>query len=289
MIHINTQNADYIESVTRNVIAEDGIILFSTDGTPQPPMTHRVEGIAMSLLERGWVDISVNGNICHCEAPAITIYPPNQLLDPIGESADKLSQHLLISPAYAEKIHLQAADVKRTLFSLPATLLTHQQFQSLQHIFRKIRETMVSDAPYKQQYLAALISTLFYDELVQNIYRNTLRSQYSEIVEQFLADAQASALKEREVAYYVARSSRSLSQLERVLRKETGKSALQWINFYCAERCKQELRFSSDNIAEVSRRLGFSSSEYFARFFRQQTGMSPTEYRKRIRKLKSEE
>lgn len=45
---------------------------------------------------------------------------------------------------------------------------------------------------------------------------------------------------------------------------------------------KSLLRNADLEIKEVARKAGFASQSSFSRFFRQQTGMSPSEYRRTI-------
>lgn len=57
---------------------------------------------------------------------------------------------------------------------------------------------------------------------------------------------------------------------------------LQYINSEKLELSKELLSDRSLSISEVAKRLGFSGGSYFARFFREHTGMSPSQYRSGI-------
>lgn len=62
----------------------------------------------------------------------------------------------------------------------------------------------------------------------------------------------------------------------------TGKPPLIHIQEYIVDFAKKKLKNSNLSISEISYTLGFEYPNYFARFFRKKTGLSPTAYRQSI-------
>lgn len=62
-------------------------------------------------------------------------------------------------------------------------------------------------------------------------------------------------------------------------------SPLQYINHQKANLAKKMLNDERLGISEIAKSLGFSSGSYFARFFREHTGLSPTQYRELCRNM----
>lgn len=62
-------------------------------------------------------------------------------------------------------------------------------------------------------------------------------------------------------------------------------SPLQYINHQKANLAKKMLNDERFGISEIAKSLGFSSGSYFARFFREHTGLSPTQYRELCRNM----
>lgn len=62
-------------------------------------------------------------------------------------------------------------------------------------------------------------------------------------------------------------------------KQETGMSLRDYILRQKIERAKELLRTGSDPISEISDYLGFSSQSYFGALFKEQVGVSPSEYR----------
>lgn len=67
--------------------------------------------------------------------------------------------------------------------------------------------------------------------------------------------------------------------LSRLMKQETGKSAVQYITFLRTERAKLLLRDPNAKIYQIALDLGFSDTDYFSKVFKKITGQSPTDYR----------
>ena len=72
-------------------------------------------------------------------------------------------------------------------------------------------------------------------------------------------------------------SSRYLAQ---VTHRVSGKSPKQIIDQKKTKRVKLELQHSVRSLQEIAFDNGFSSQQHFTRFFKKQTGMAPSEFRK---------
>ncbi|MBR5087386.1 MAG: helix-turn-helix transcriptional regulator [Muribaculaceae bacterium] len=68
-----------------------------------------------------------------------------------------------------------------------------------------------------------------------------------------------------------------------LVKKETGKTPVEYIQAKVIDIAKEELHSSDDTITEIAYRLGFQSSQHFNRYFKRITGFTPTEFRKQSR------
>lgn len=66
--------------------------------------------------------------------------------------------------------------------------------------------------------------------------------------------------------------------LYRLIKKTTGMSIIQYINKLKLEEAKRLMKYSELHITEIAYTLGFSSVQYFSRFFKKYLGISPSEY-----------
>lgn len=64
-----------------------------------------------------------------------------------------------------------------------------------------------------------------------------------------------------------------------LVKQETGKTALEYIQYKIIEQAKERLLIPARSIGEVSYELGFQYPQHFSRLFKRATGMTPNEYR----------
>ena len=70
--------------------------------------------------------------------------------------------------------------------------------------------------------------------------------------------------------------------LSRVIKEQTGETPIHFIHQYMMRAITQELRYSTKTAKEIAFQQGFSSLACFGKFVKQQTGLTPTEYRKTL-------
>ncbi len=64
-----------------------------------------------------------------------------------------------------------------------------------------------------------------------------------------------------------------------LLKKETGKSALEHIQFKMIDVAKEKIYDTTKSISDIAYELGFKYPQHFTRMFKKQVGISPLEYR----------
>ena len=81
------------------------------------------------------------------------------------------------------------------------------------------------------------------------------------------------------VSYCAEQLHLSPNYLGDLLKKETGKSALEHIQLRMIDVAKEKIYDSSKSISEIAYELGFKYPQHFTRMFKKNTGMSPNEFR----------
>ena len=82
---------------------------------------------------------------------------------------------------------------------------------------------------------------------------------------------------------YCSQRNYSINGLRARFKKETGYAPLEYIIHRRLQIARHELEHSDKSITSIAHSLGFSTSQYLATSFRQQMGLTPSEYRKRHR------
>ncbi len=81
------------------------------------------------------------------------------------------------------------------------------------------------------------------------------------------------------VKYCADQLSHSANYLSDLLKKETGRNAIDHIHSFIIEKAKTILLNSQNTVSEIAYDLGFEYPNYFGKLFKSKTGMSPAEYR----------
>lgn len=85
--------------------------------------------------------------------------------------------------------------------------------------------------------------------------------------------------RERTVAYYAGQLHMAPYYLSSIIKEETGKTALQWINLFTINLGKHYLVDTEMSIKEIAATLNFPDPSTFGRYFRHYVGSTPGAYR----------
>ncbi len=81
------------------------------------------------------------------------------------------------------------------------------------------------------------------------------------------------------VAYCADELNLSANYFGELVKKETGKTAQEYIQTKLIDLAKEKIFDSSKSISEISYEMGFKYPQHFTRLFKQKVGQSPNEYR----------
>lgn len=81
------------------------------------------------------------------------------------------------------------------------------------------------------------------------------------------------------VQYFASKLHLSANYFGDLIKKETGRSPQQHIQDMLIEQAKERILMPGKSMGSVAFDLGFSQTQHFSRFFKQHTGISPSEYR----------
>ncbi|UHO37632.1 AraC family transcriptional regulator [Chryseobacterium capnotolerans] len=120
----------------------------------------------------------------------------------------------------------------------------------------------------------------FYDrqfDTRSEIYHRVIDEFYKNLDHYFIDNETLAGLPS--VAYFAQKSNLSPNYFGDLIKHFTGKSPLDHIHDYVVKLAKDKLKNTSLSVSEISYSLGFDYPNYFARFFRKKTGLSPKVFR----------
>ena len=101
-----------------------------------------------------------------------------------------------------------------------------------------------------------------------------------DIVNRFLESAFNPDLSIGTISSYAAQAGVSENYLSRQVKQSTGRSVGEWIDAVRIVRAKKLLSETSLPIIDVATAVGLEDQSYFARFFKRETGQTPSGFRK---------
>ena len=104
-------------------------------------------------------------------------------------------------------------------------------------------------------------------------------SKFERLLKDYYAAEKQLDLGIPSVKYCGAELNMSPNYLSDLLKKETGRSAIDHIHFFVIEKAKTVLLSSDTTVNEIAYDLGFEYPQYFGKLFKNKTGVSPAEYR----------
>ncbi len=125
------------------------------------------------------------------------------------------------------------------------------------------------------------ISMTMYDDFIHRVHKRREKPRCSEPIRrccQYIEMHPEKNIRAKELAELV---SYSQTHLTRRFREETGMGIPDYARMVRVERAKVLLETSDLSVQEISDQLGFSTRNYFSLCFRQETGMTPTQFREK--------
>ena len=168
--------------------------------------------------------------------------------------------------------------------------VNESQIKSLKTYFKQILSIFSGKHDYRQQLLRSLLFVLLYE--CESIYNYAKSTTAAPSVHQLLAFhyqcyIQQYYIYKKTVAEYGRLLKISPGHLNEVVKKLTGKTALQLLNKHIIIEAKNLIIYTQTDIAEIAYQLGYNEPTHFGRFFKRETGFSPEQFRRaEIRKRK---
>ena len=106
------------------------------------------------------------------------------------------------------------------------------------------------------------------------------RSRKDETLRRFISLVSRHAGQERNIGYYADRLCLAPHYLSTLIKQSSGATPMQWINKTAIKEIKVWLAYSDETTAQIADRLNFPCPSSLTKFFKRETGMTPTEYRR---------
>lgn len=249
--------------------------------------SYKTEGGIFALCSRGSLKTIINHTQYRIGMNELIAVPPEtfvQLLaisDDVEMHAVVFSQQLIrnagMGKCMMDKFHIIG---KHYVFSLPKVAfgLYAEMFTVLSHLYKEAGKKLSQEV--LQLFLSLMLQGV--SELCpeQANLKETPGSRHFHQYRIFIRLVHASYAREHQVAYYAGEMNMKPSALCRLVKKESGHTAMEIINDALIMDAKTQLHTENTPVKDIALSLGFSNAAFFNKFFKRHVGMTPQMFRK---------
>ncbi|MBS1582532.1 MAG: AraC family transcriptional regulator [Bacteroidetes bacterium] len=166
-----------------------------------------------------------------------------------------------------------------------ALYLTKDERAVLLDLFRKAHAEFGKEGPSREilvSYATLMLSyaRTFYERQFafrSKLYNRVVADFYGRLEQYFNADGDVAQLPT--VTHFAQQANLSVNYFGDLIKHYTGSSPQDHIHQHIIQLAKSRLRHSQRTVSEIAYSLGFEYPTYFTRFFRKETGITPTVFR----------
>ena len=104
-------------------------------------------------------------------------------------------------------------------------------------------------------------------------------SRRDDLLRRFVELVGRYASRERSVPFYADRLCVAPHYLSTLIKQQSGQTVMQWVNQVLVKEIKVWLAYSDETMAQIADRLNFPCPSSLTKFFKRETGITPSEYR----------
>ena len=182
-----------------------------------------------------------------------------------------IHEYTFFSYASYEALHLSNKEREKIL-----VCFDNIENEIIQNIDRHSKKLILSNLELLLNYC-----TRFYDRQFitrENIGQGIIE-QFEQHLNEYLRHEKLQEIGLPTVSFFAEKLNLSPNYFGDLIKKETGKSAIEYIHLKLLEYAKEKIMDKTKSISEISYQLGFKYPQHFTRLFKQKVGVAPNEYR----------
>ena len=249
---------------------------------------YKTEGGIFALCSKGSLKTIINHTEYRIGVNELIVVPPETFVQLLTASDDveihavmfsqRLIQNAGMGKNMMDKFHIIG---KHYVFSLSEMVsqLYSEMFTFLSHLYKEVGEKL-SEAVL-QSFLSLMLQGV--SELCpeQAKLKETPGSRHQYRI--FVRMVHEEYAREHQVVYYAKKMNMQPSALCRLVKKESGHTAMEIINRTLIMDAKTQLRTENTQVKDIALSLGFNNAAFFNKFFKKHTGVTPQMFRNSVR------
>ena len=265
-------------------IQQRGVIVTEVSSLPTGELPFQSDALVIGFCLEGTATFDYNMEHKAFVRKEVGVTLPNTILTYSAVSPDYRVLLIIISKEFFNEMvqHSSFMDYKKYYYH-PSCHLSEEQFENILSIIHVLRLISNSPHPKRRETLENILDILFY---ALTRYRgeeggkSDKETRNEQLFSRFYDLLMQEYRTHHDLGWYAEQLFLSPKYFSQVIRQTTEKSAAEWIDIVLVMQAKKLLRTRRDlTIQQVAFELGFNENASFCRFFKDQTGLRPKEYR----------
>ena len=263
-------------------INEEGIVVFNdVRGLPSGDEPFVSPDYVICIGHEGRINLMYDDITDFSEQRTVGVIFPNHRLLKVDKTDDYRATLIVVRASLLNDPMLQIINQLRYRYEPhPNVKLDRHEYKMITSVVEGMCEITRLQLPDRRMLMTRLLEFLL--RLLSHYRKGKLNETLTDkrVSARFLADLKQHIRQHREVSFYAEKACLSSKHFSAVVKQETGQNAAYWIHRQVVAEAKMLLHVRRDlSVQIIADMLGFEEQSTFSRYFRRETGMSPTEFR----------
>ena len=225
------------------------------------------------LVLRGWIDYEVNIKPVRVEAGMLLVSVPGDILV-LKQCSENYDAQFVVS------VGTGASGIFKHWCLMRVGKPLQQRMLAYFRLMGQVMKNQQFDIKTLQLLTSALCADIQSDPLSVPVEgQATANTRKEKLFECFIELLNEHG--DRNISFYAEKLDITPNRLSTVIKQYSGLTIMQWINQNTVLQARAMLDYTDYPVFEIAQILGFESSAFFVCFFKRETGMTPTAYRKK--------
>lgn len=244
-------------------------------------------------VAKGSAEIDINLRKVRVNSPCVVLIRPSEVVQIHQVTDDFDASFIVLNTQMRDSLMMAIHDAGiHPGMRMKVVAEIDRSYTAAYAAFYDTLEAIASDTDNKYRNHALLHAMLsFYftkghrsytDDTLDEAHGSSYGHKRNLMVDRFLILAQENFRTQRLTEFYAGQLGVSAKHLSRMLKQLTGYTASEWIKNYVVLEAKVMLKSSTMSMREIADRLNFPSQSFFAKFFKNATGLTPKQYRNKV-------
>ena len=235
----------------------------------------------LCIGHKGWIQLLYDNRSDCFEKHTVGVVFPNHSVSMVSKTDDYLATLIVVDASVLNDPMLQIINQMRYRYeSHPCVKLDRHEYKMITDVVGGMREIKRLELPESRMLMTRLLEFLL--RLLSHYRKSKLNETGANkrVSMQFHSDLTQHFSRHHDVGFYAERACLTPKYFSAVVKQETGHNAAYWIRGKIIAEAKMLLHIRHDlSLKVIADMLGFGDQASFSRYFKRETGLSPTEFR----------